>query len=317
MYSTVPQPLHLIVGMLTSSPNARWSANGVTAAGEYGCGDDRHQLNEPYGLGIDDENQRIVIADYWNQFIVAWKIGKKDGKMIAGGRGEGNQLNQLNCPTDVLIDKETDSLLIAGRGNQRVVRWCRHQGTTHGEVIVDNNCCGLAMDHQGYLYVSDTAKHEFRRHAIGDNNGIVVAGGNRRGNQPHQLRYPTYLFVDEEEAVYVSDNNNRRVMKWNTGAKKWIVVAGGQGQGSALTQLSYPRGLLVDISGTVYVVDTGNHRVMRWAKGAQQGTVIVGGNREGNSANQLSWPRGLSFDRHGNLYVVDWGNHRVLGFDVQ
>ena len=120
------------------------------------------------------------------------------------------------------------SLLI--NGNRRVVRWCRRQGTTQGEVIVGNiDCAGLAIDHQRYLYVSDTEKDEVRRYTIGDKNGIVVAGGNGQGNQLNQLNCPTYLFVDEEQAVYVSDTYNHRVMKWNKDANQGIVVAGGRG----------------------------------------------------------------------------------------
>ena len=40
-------------------------------------------------------------------------MGASDGKVIAGGQGHGNRLDQLNGPTDVLLDKETNSLLIA------------------------------------------------------------------------------------------------------------------------------------------------------------------------------------------------------------
>ena len=303
--------------MLTLPTNARWSQNAVTVAGGNGYGNAINQLNDPWGLDIDDDNQSIVIADWLNHRIVEWKIGASNGKIIAGGQGHGNRLNQLNDPTDVLIDEETYSLFIADRWNGRVLRRCRREDTTQGEVIVGNICCwGLAIDHQRYLYVSDIGKHEVRRYAIGDKNGIVVAGGNRQGNQLNQLNYPTYLFVDEAQTVYVSDRNNHRVMKWNRGAKEGIVVAGGQGKGNALTQLSYPGGLFVDTSGTIYVADSGNRRVMRWPKGAQQGTVIVGGNGKGDAPNQLDCPEALSFDRHCNLYVVDRNNHRVQRFDI-
>ena len=174
---------------------------------ENGNGNAVNQLWLPYGLDIDDDNQSIVIADFGNDRIVEWKIGASDGKVIAGGRGEGNRLDQLYYSTDVLIDKETNSLFIANRGNRRVLRWSRRQETTQGEVIVENiTCWGLAMDHQRYLYVSDIGTHEFRRYTIGDKNGIVVAGGNGKGNQLNQLNYPTYLFVDEEQALYVSDD---------------------------------------------------------------------------------------------------------------
>ena len=304
--------------MLTLATNARWSQHGVTVAGGNGCGNAVNQLNYPFALDIDDDNQSIVIADWRNHRIVEWKIGASHGKVIAGGQGQGNRLDQLCYPTDVLIDKEMNRLFIADRDNRRVVRWSRRQDTTQGEVIIDNiTGWGLAMDQQRHLYVSDWNNDEVRRYTIGDRNGIIVAGGNGEGNQLNQLKCLIYLFVDEEQAVYVSDSNNHRVMKWNKGAKEGIVAVGGQGEGSALTQFSYPQGLFVDTSSTIYVADRNNHRVMRWPKGAQQGTVIVGGNGEGNAPNQLNFPVALSFDRHGNLYVVDCRNHRVQRFDIQ
>ena len=304
--------------MLTLATNARWSQNGVTVAAGNGYGNVVNQLKVPHGLDIDDDNQSIVIADFGNDRIVEWKIGASHGKVITGGRGQGDRLDQLNYPTDVVIDKETNSLFIADGWNRRVVRWSRRQGTTQGEVIVDNiDCRGLAMDHKRYLYVSDTRNHKVRRYTIGDKNGIVVAGGNGQGNELNQLKHPTYLFVDEEQAVYVSDEYNHRVMKWNKDAKEGIVAAGGQGNGSALTQLSYPNGLFVDTSGTLYVVDDGNNRVVRWPKGAQQSTIIVGGNGRGNAANQLNLPVALSFDHRGNLYVADLNNDRVQLFNIQ
>ena len=303
--------------MLNLPKNAKWSVDGKTVAGGNRYGNADNQLNYPWGLDIDDDNQSIVIADCDNHRIVEWKMDPSNGKVIAGGRGPEDRLDQLKFPTDVRIDKETNSLFIADRGNRRVVRWSRCEGTTQGKVIVDNIACyGLAIDHQRYLYVSDTEENEVRRYTIGDMNGIVVAGGNERGNQLNQLNWPTYLFVDEEQALYVSDHNNHRVVKWNKDANQGIVVAGGQEERSALTQLFYPQELFVDTSGTIYGAEGGNDRVMRWPKGAQQGSVIVGGNG-GNAANQLNEPKALSFDRHGNLYVVDEFNDRVQSFYIQ
>ncbi|CAF4157995.1 unnamed protein product [Rotaria sordida] len=245
-------------------------------------------------------------------------MGDTNGQVVAGGNGEGNRLDQLNFPTDVLIDKETDSLIICDRDNRRVVRWSRRSGTTQGEILIDNiRCWGLAMDDQRYLYISDTDKDEVRRYQIGDKNGTIVAGGNGKGAGLNQLNVPTHIFVDQQQTVYVSDWNNHCVMKWNKGAKEGIVVAGGQGKENALTKLSYPYGLFVDTLSTIYVADSGNHRVMRWPKGAKQGTVIVGGNGQGDGANQFHVPIGLSFDRHGNLYVIDYNNARVQRFSIE
>ncbi|CAF3702332.1 unnamed protein product [Rotaria sp. Silwood1] len=248
-------------------------------------------------------------------------MGDMNGEVVAGGKGQGNRLDQLDQPTNVLIDKETDSLIICDSGNRRVLRWSRRSGTTQGEILIDNiDCWGLSMDDHRYLYISETPIHEVRRYQIGDKNGIIVAGGNGKGTGLNQLSLPTYIFVDQQQNVYVSDWNNHRVMKWNKGAKEGIVIAGDQGEGDALTQLSYLQGLFVDTLGTIYVADSWNHRVMRWPTGANQGTVIVGGNGQGAGANQFDDPRGVSFDRQGNLYVVDirvLGNHRVQIFSIK
>ncbi|CAF4814391.1 unnamed protein product, partial [Rotaria socialis] len=299
--------------------NATWKQNGVTIAGGHGQGGATNKLYYPYGLFVDDD-QTVVIADWGNHRIMQWKNGDTtNGHVVAGGKGQGNGLHQLNGPTDVLIDKETDSLIICDYGNKPVVRWCRRSGTTQGEILIDNiDCHGVAMDDQRYLYVSDVGKHEVRRYQLGEKNGTLVAGGNGEGNGLNQLNYPTYIFVDRDHSVYVSDNNNHRVMKWVEGAKEGIVVAGGQGKGNALTQLHWPNGIFVDTLGTLYVADSNNNRVMRWTQGDKtQGAVIVGGNGQGEGANQFNYPIGLSFDRHGNLHVADMNNARVQRFSIE
>ncbi|CAF2039971.1 unnamed protein product, partial [Rotaria magnacalcarata] len=209
--------------------------NGGTIAGGNGRWGGTNQLNYPHGLFVDDD-QIVVIADYYNCRIVQWKNGDTtNGQVVAAGGFQGNGLNQLSVSTDVLIDKETDSLIICDAGNNRVVRWSRRSGTTQGEVLIDTiGCFG-------------------RRYKLGDNIGTLVAGGSGQGAELNQLNGPTFLFVDRDHSVYVSDSGNHRVMKWKKGAKEGIVVAGGQGQGKALTQLNSPQGLFVDGLGRLYV----------------------------------------------------------------
>ncbi|CAF5155550.1 unnamed protein product, partial [Rotaria sp. Silwood1] len=149
---------------------------------------------------------------HWNHRIVEWKSGATNGKVVAGGNGEGNGAHQLNRPCDVIIDKESDSLVISDRWNNRVVRWPRRNGT-RGETIISNiSCFGLTMDNNSSLYVVDYEKHEVRRYKIGDTQGTVVAGGNGKGHRLDQLSYPHYVFVDRDHSVYVSDWENNRVM---------------------------------------------------------------------------------------------------------
>ena len=304
--------------MIHIPSDAQWMPNAITVTGARDEGAALHQLNHPYGLCVDDRDGTLFIADCWNHRIVAWKEGDTTtGRLVAGGNGKGSRLDQLNWPTDVLLDQENHSLIIADWQNRRVMRWSLVSGTTQGHILIDNiGCWGLAMDKEGHLYVTDIEKHEVRRYGRGDKVGTLVAGGHGQGDRLNQLNTPYYVFVDDEGAVYVSDWKNHRVMKWVKGATEGIVVAGGRGKGTDLTQLSRPQGVVVDDEGTVYVAEGENHRVTRWRKGAQKGEIIVGGNGRGQGANQLSCPVGLSFDRHGRLYVADCENHRVQRFDM-
>ncbi|CAF4573988.1 unnamed protein product [Rotaria sp. Silwood1] len=301
----------------SSIPRHRWIENGITIAGGNISDKVLKQLDNPHGLCVD-ENQAVYIADYGNHRIVEWKLDAKSGQVIAGGNGQGYRTDQLNRPTDVIVDNETNSLIICDRWNRRVMLWSRRKGTTNGETIMENiSCWGLAMDDQRYLYVSDWKNNEVRRFRMGETKGIVVAGGNGQGDRLNQLHFPTYICVDRDQSVYVSDLHNNRVMKWEKGAIEGIVVIDARGEGHDLTQLNGPQGVFVDLTGTLYVVDRRNHRVVRCCKEVTQRDSIVGSNEGGEKANQLYMPKGLSFDRLGNLYVSDCGNNRVQRYSIQ
>ncbi|CAF3920693.1 unnamed protein product [Rotaria magnacalcarata] len=302
--------------ILNITTKSQWTESAITIAGGYGKGNGLNQLNKPCGIYVDDDHT-VFIADTDNHRIVEWQIGKKTGKIVAGGNGAGNRIDQLNQPTNVVLDNETNSLIICDCGNQRVLRWPRrHQAS--GEILIGNiNCCGLAIDVHGFLYVSDTRKDEVKRFRIGESRGTKVAGSAGRGDNLNQLNWPTHIFVDRDQSVYVADTWNHRVMKWMKDAKEGIIVAGGRIEGNAPCQLSGPKGIFVDQSGTVYVADGGNHRVMLWYNGATQGKMIVGENIRGQQANRLADPEALSFDKYGNLYIVDWGNHRIQRFSLE
>ncbi|CAF2902323.1 unnamed protein product, partial [Rotaria sp. Silwood2] len=289
------------------SIDARWAQNGITIVGGCEASEATNQLHSPLGLYIDEEGT-MFIADQVNQRIVQWKSVAMSSEVVAGNKGKGDRLDQLNTPTDMIVDKEGNSLIICDWGNKRVMRWSLRIDTTNGEILISNiRCFGLTMDDQRFLYVSDQEKHEVRRYKIGETTGTVVAGGNGKGDRLNQLNWPRYIFADQDYSVYVSDCWNHRVIKWTKGAKEGIVVAGGRGEGNALNQLSLPNGLFVDSSGSVYVAEGGNNRVTCWRKGATQGELVVGGNGEGSRPNQFNYPGALLLaanNRHSAIISV-------------
>jgi len=272
--------------------DTKWKQFGITVAGGNGEGDKLNQLNLPEGIFIDD-NETIYIADLGNHRIIKWKSNAINGQIVAGGNGEGNQMNQLLYPTDVVVDKEYSSLIIADWGNRRVMEWSL-QDNTNGQIFIPFiNCYGLAMDKNGYVYVSDYANYEVRRWKRGDQYGTLVAGGKEYSDQLNQFNSPRYVFIDEDDSLYVSDEGNDCVIKWEKDAKEGIVVAGKNDHGNSSAQLSNPQGVIVDQFGQIYVADYHNDRVVRWRTGASEGTIVVGGNEKGQQSNQLDCPSGL------------------------
>ena len=298
----------------------KWKTNAQTIAGGYGRGDKLNQLNCPYGIYVDHHQQPIYIADWGNHRILQWKLGENNGEIVAGGNGQGNRIDQLFCPIDVIVDENNKSLIICDRGNRRVVRWSL-QNPNDKQILIENiSCWGLMMNENGDLFVSDWENHSvkrWRKDEIGKGGeGTLVAGGNGRGNKLNQLTGPGYIFIDREESVYVSDRDNHRVMKWLKDASEGIIFAGGQDQGNSLNQLNHPQGLLVNEVGDIYVADSGNHRIMCWSVESKESRVVVGGNGYGKGSNQLNDPICLLFDVESNLYVADWGNDRIQRFSV-
>lgn len=71
------------------------------------------------------------------------------------GNRSGKGDHQLDSPFNVIVDRESDTLIISDKNNQRLVRWPRKNGT-QGETIISNmNCTSVTMDENASLCVTD------------------------------------------------------------------------------------------------------------------------------------------------------------------
>ncbi|CAF1043996.1 unnamed protein product [Adineta ricciae] len=300
------------VETLQKTKHSKWKRYGYSVAGGNKQGNHLNQFAGPYKIVLDvDKN--IYVVDYWNHRIVRWKPNAIEGEIVTNGSEDGNETKQLNCPTDVSVNEENHSVIIADRGNRRIVELLDQ----NYKVLFENiDCASLIMDNHGSFYISDCEKNEVRRWTIGDEQGMLVAGGNGCGDQLNQLHFPSFIFLDKQDCLYISDGQNHRVMKWQKHATEGTIVAGGNGNGNRLDQLSLPAGIFVDDWNRIYIADCGNHRVMRWCEGQKEGEIILGGNGCGKGSDQLHCPNDIAFDFDGNLYVADWKNNRIQRYDL-
>ncbi|CAF4039984.1 unnamed protein product, partial [Adineta steineri] len=170
-----------------------------------------------YGLTID-KNGFIYVSDCENHEVRRWKQGDKEGKLVAGGNGQGNHLNQLHYPTYIFIDQDY-SLYISDCYNDRVMKLKKDakegiivaSGNGQGNSLKQlNRPHGVIVDDLGHIYVVDWGNNRVMRWCEGDKEGEIIVGGNDQGNQSNQLYYPTGLSFDNEENLYVADSWNHR-----------------------------------------------------------------------------------------------------------
>jgi sugar lactone lactonase YvrE len=96
------------------------------------------------------------------------------GVTIVGGYGEGNALNQLNCPIGIYVD-EDQTIYVTDCDNHRIMRW--YKGAREASIVVGgngggeqanqfNNPGGISFDQQGNLYVVDFYNNRVQRFDI-------------------------------------------------------------------------------------------------------------------------------------------------------
>ena len=63
----------------------------------------------------------LYVSDFVEHEVRRYMIGDKNGIVLAVGSGQGNQLNQLNCPTYPLVDEE-QAVYVSDENNHRVMK---------------------------------------------------------------------------------------------------------------------------------------------------------------------------------------------------
>ncbi|CAF1486670.1 unnamed protein product [Adineta steineri] len=270
------------------------------------------ELNDPSKISIQKYSQACMNEI---SFILSrrskWGKWKQNAITVAGGNEEGEELDQLDSPHGIFIDKNK-TIFIADCGNDRIVEW--KYNAEEGQIIAGGNDEGDRIDQlNGPIdVIVDQENHSI----------IIADQGNRRVvqwlNQKQQILINNIdcsrLVMDKYGFLYVSDYMKDEVKRWKMGEynNEGIVVAGGNGEGYQLNQLNCPTVIFVDEDQSVYVSDWESHRVMKWRKGAKEGRIVAGGNGKGGNLNQLSSPEGIYVGDLGEIYLADSGNHRVM-----
>lgn len=231
-----------------------------------------------------------------------------NGMVVAGGNGQGNNLNQFDQPYGIFLDS-LQNIYVADYNNYRIMKWT--PGSSIGIVFADNinqsggNPTDVLLD-STVFYVSTT------QNVLQFSPSLVISS---------LFNYNAWgLSVDSKHNIYFANDGNADTLRGGGIYKTDSTgkVAGDGQLGTGLSSINFPNGVYVDAFDNYYVADNltdsaNNYygRIEKWAPGAVSGQLVAGGNGYGTAPNQIWFGAGITFDKSGNMYTTDPINNRI------
>jgi uncharacterized protein (TIGR03437 family) len=291
------------------------AGDGHTGFAGDGAPANQALLDKPYGLAVDVLGN-LYIADFGNGRV---RKVSPDGtiRTLVGGGVPGDGLGaRLAGPRNVAVDT-AGNLYISDFSDHRVYRVTPDgqissaAGTGvagyNGDGVAAsarlNAPAGLAVDHQGTLYIADSGNNRIRTVA----GGLIstLLGGDEGG-----LARPTGLAVDGTGNLYIADSGNSRILKRDPAGRITVLASG-----------ALARDVALDSYGNIYAA------AGRWvlkvnsagtvAPFAGDGTYGLPGDGLPATMAWLGAPIGVAVDGSGNLYIADEAQFRVRKVDSQ
>ena len=230
------------------------ATSGVTIAGT-GAGPGATALPHPEYLTFD-KNGYMYVSGHVLYSVQRFPPNSPNGSTIAGTGSAGNGLNQLDEPTDMVVDDDLN-LYVVDMKNKRVMKW--GSNATAGIVMIsDNSIDGVhgmvfAPQSSNQVYLSDANQNGIYLWTFGaaTPNLTLTQVNSARAT----LNQPWGLTQDRDSNLFVADKNNDRVVMFCANSTVGIPVVGETGT-SPVTNA--PMDVAFDSDSNLYVVLDGN-----------------------------------------------------------
>ncbi|UJR18961.1 hypothetical protein I4U23_022090 [Adineta vaga] len=244
---------------------------------------------------------------------------------VAGGYGEGNQLNQLNEPLDIYIDGEF--IYIADAGNHRIIRFT--PTVDDGQIVAGGNGRGNKINQlnrpanvivdrtDNSLIIFDSMNERVMRWSLANNRtyGEVIISKIKCSG----------ITMDKDGSIYAFDLSEYVIRRWRKGENNGTIITDVYKHSKFFNSFKYGN-IFVDNDHSLYVMKyerkTNNDPhdsyewcrsyVDKWTTNDGKWIPIIDNGSYEKFNNKSIMATALLVDELDDIYVVDSDNGRVI-----
>jgi len=176
------------------------------------------QFNNPFGIAIDHDHDRILIVDWGNHGVQSWSLSEQSFLSSVGHRGSG-YLGFYN-PQGIAIDKHHHRIVIVDSHNHRLVFLSSidlsflfsigKRGSQPGEFESPSS---IAIDDDRHrIIVTDTDNNRVQVLSSIDGSFLLEFGS--YDHEACQFNYPEGVCIANQGRIIVADHFNNRLQSF-------------------------------------------------------------------------------------------------------